>query len=77
MVEFIIGLVGDFINGVVEREHDVLAKRHPWRGLGMFFEKIEIGLGVELNAFPPGRVLRLRINPLLAVLEKGAPVHEF
>src|SRR6476620_5419515 len=77
VAEFMIGLVGDFIDGVVEREQDVLAKRHPWRGLGMFFEKIEIGLGVELNAFPPGRVLRLRINPLLAVLEKGAAVHEF
>ena len=55
MVEFIIGLVGDFIDGVVEREQDVLAKRHPWRGLGMFLEKIEIGVGVELNALPLGQ----------------------
>src|SRR5436853_1010336 len=30
---FFIVLVGDFINGVVEREHDGLANRHPWRGL--------------------------------------------
>src|SRR5205807_2683759 len=76
-VTVFIVLLGDFIDGVVEREQDVLAKRHPWRGLRMFFEKIEIGLGVELNAFPSGRVLRLRINPLLAVLEKGAAIHEF
>src|SRR6267143_5196212 len=39
---FFIVLVRDFIDGIVEREQDVLAKRHPWRGLGMFFEKIEI-----------------------------------
>src|SRR6266567_5874736 len=74
---FFIVLFGDFINGVVELEQDVLAKRHPWRGLGMSLEKIEIGLGVELNAFPLARVLRVRINPLLAVLEKGAAIHEF
>src|SRR4029077_19528196 len=73
---FFLVLFGDFINGVVEREQNVLAKRNPWRGLGMFLEKIEIVLRVELNAFPPGRVLRLRINPLLAVLEKGAAIHE-
>src|SRR5881394_2679691 len=54
---FFIVLFGDFINGVVEREQDVLAKRHPGRSLGMFLKKIEIGLGVELNAFPLARVL--------------------
>src|SRR5947208_10379722 len=74
---FFIVLFGDFINGVVEREQDVLAKRHPGRGLGMFLEQVEIGLGVELNAFSLGRVLRVRIDPLLAVLEKRAAIHEF
>src|SRR5438094_1160623 len=74
---FFIVLFGDFINGVVEREQDVLAKRHPWRSLGMFLEQVEIGLGVELNPFPLGRVLRVGIDPLLAVLEKGAAIHEF
>src|SRR5207249_11811992 len=74
---FFIVLFSDFINGVVECEQDVLTKRHPWRGLGMFLKKIEIGLGVELNPFPLGRVLRVRINPLLAVLEKGPAIHEF
>ena len=76
MALFIV-LFGDFVNGVVEREQDVLAKRHPRRGLRVVLEKIEIGLGVELNTLPPGRVLRVRINPLFAVLEKGAAIHKF
>src|SRR6266576_1166408 len=75
-VTVFIVLVGDFIDGVVEREQDVLAKRHPWRGLGMFLQKIEIRLGAELNTLPFGNVMRGRINPLLAVLEKGAAIHE-
>ena len=69
-------LFGDFINGVVEREQDVLAERHPGRGFRMLFEKIEVSSGVELNTLSLGRVLRVRINPLLAILEKRAAVHE-
>ena len=70
-------LFGDFINGVVEREHDVLAKRHPGRGLRVLLEKIEVGVGVELDTLPLGRALRVGINPLLAILEKRAAVYEF
>ena len=70
-------LFSDFVNGVVEREQDVLAKRHPRRGLRMLLEKVEVGFGVELNTLPLGRVLRVRINPLLAILEKRAAVYEF
>src|SRR5438552_531415 len=51
------GLVGDFINGVVEREQDVLAERHPRRGLGMFLKKCEVIVGVELDALPFRHVL--------------------
>src|SRR4029077_6407363 len=76
-VAVFIVLLGDFIDGVVEREQDVLAKRHPRRGLWMFLQKIEIRLGVELNTLPLGKVVRGRINPLFAVLEKGAAVYEF
>src|SRR5437016_1815431 len=61
-------LFGDFINGVAER--------HPRRGLGMILEKIEISLGVELHPLPLGHILRVGINPLLAILEKGAAIHE-
>src|SRR5256885_16727721 len=70
-------LFGDFINGVVEREQDVLAERHPRRGLGMLFEKIEVGFGIKLNTLPLRHILRGRINPLLAILKKGTAVHDF
>jgi hypothetical protein len=76
MVFFIV-LFGDFVNGIVEREQDVLAKRHPWRGLRMFLQKIKVGLGVELNALPLGHVVRVRIDPLFAILKKGAAIYEF
>src|SRR5476649_2211163 len=33
-------LVGDFVNGVVQREQDVGTKSHPGRSLRMFLEKI-------------------------------------
>lgn len=69
-------LFGDFINGVVEREQDVLTKRHPRCGLGMLLKKIEVGFGIELNALPLGRILRVSIDPLLSILEKRAAVHE-
>ena len=75
--DHLIFLFGDFINGVVEREHDALAKRHPRRGLRMLLEKIEISFGVELDTLPFGRVLHFCINPLLSILEKRAPVYEF
>src|SRR5438067_8854212 len=74
---FFMVLFADFINGVVEREQDVLAERHPRRGLRMLFEKIEVGFGIELNTLPLRQILRVRINPLPAILEKRAAVHEF
>ena len=69
-------LVSDFVNGVVEREQDVLAERHPRRGFRMFLEEIEIIVGVELDALPLRHVLRAGIDPLFSVLEKVAAVHE-
>jgi len=75
--DHLIFLFGDFINGVVDCEQDVLAKRHPRRGLRMLLEKIEVSFGVKLNMLPVGRVLDACINPLLAILKKRAAVHEF
>src|SRR5206468_7955622 len=58
------GLVGDFVNGVVEREQDVSAERQPRRGLRMFLEEIEIIVGVKLEALAFRHVLRAGIDPL-------------
>src|SRR6476660_1075986 len=75
-VVFIVLLVGDFVSGVVEREQDVGAKRQPGRGLGILFEEIEVGFGIELDVLALPRVLRVAIDPLLSVLKEGATVHE-
>jgi len=42
----------------------------------MFLEKIEIIIGVKLNALPLRHVLRPGIDPLFSVLEKIAAIHE-
>src|SRR5439155_11548025 len=74
---FIRLLLSDFINSVVEREHDVLTQRQPRAGFGMFCQEVEVFFGVKLDALAfSGVVLRVRIDPLISVLEKCAPVHE-
>jgi len=69
-------LVGDLVNGVAERDLDVLPEREPRRGFGMFLEECVVIFGVELDALPLREFLRGGIDPLLSVLEKGAAVHE-
>src|ERR1051325_3636477 len=56
---FIVLLFSDFINGVVELEHDVLTQRQPRAGFGMFCQEVEIFFGVKLNALTFGGVLRV------------------
>src|SRR5262245_24498039 len=73
---FIVLLFSDFISGVVELEHDVLTQRQPWAGFGMFCQEVEVVFGVKLDALSFGGVLSVRIDPLISVLEKCAPVHE-
>src|SRR3984893_1158496 len=43
-------LVSDFINGVAERDLDVLPEREPRGRFGIFGEKCEVIFRVELNA---------------------------
>src|SRR4029453_13768388 len=56
---FIVLLFSDFINGVVEREHDVLTQCQPWAGFGMFCQQVEVFFGVKLDALAFGGVLRV------------------
>src|SRR6188474_1736514 len=61
---FIVLLFSDFINGVVELEHDVLTQGQPRAGLGMFCQEVEVFFGVKLDALSFGGVLRVRVDPL-------------
>src|SRR4029453_6422303 len=45
---FIRLLFSDFINSVVEREHDVLTQRQPRAGFGMFCQEVEVFFGFKL-----------------------------
>src|SRR5215468_2451713 len=56
---FIRLLFSDFINSVVELEHDVLTQRQPWAGFGMLCQEGEVVFGVKLNALAFGGVLRV------------------
>src|SRR5215467_11622421 len=59
VVSLFIGLLfSDFINSVVELEHDVLTQRQPWAGFGMFCQEVEVVFGVKLDALAFGGVLR-------------------
>src|SRR6476469_4605392 len=73
---FIVLLFSDFINSVVELEHDVLTQRQPRAGFGMFCQEVEVFFGVKLDALSFSGVLRVGIDPLISVLEKCPPVHE-
>src|SRR6266550_1686785 len=41
-------LFSDFINSVVELEHDVLSKGQPRAGFGVFCQEVEVVFGVKL-----------------------------
>src|ERR1051326_5425615 len=43
----------------------------------MFGEEIEVFVGIELNPLSPGDIAGVRIDPLVAVLEKSPAVNEF
>src|SRR4030095_11638426 len=56
---FIRLLFSDFINSVVELEHDVLTQRQPRAGFGMFCQEVEVFFGVKLNVLALSGVLRV------------------
>ena len=61
VISVFIGLLfSDFINGIVEREHDVLTQGQLRAGFGMFCQEVEVFFGVKLDSLTfSGVVLRV------------------